>query len=111
VTKSLALLSLKPFSTFHTITTYFTLTTLVVLKLTYFNVHGNIISVNLPLLKILHLEFFYIDNRDNFNKLLYGCPVLEDLILNIFFNDEIEITNFTINKGEGGEFKILSISC
>ncbi|MCH94836.1 F-box/LRR-repeat protein, partial [Trifolium medium] len=101
--------NLQFFSTFYRITlppSFFTFPTLVVLKLNHFTVPGNIISVNLPSLKILHLEFVYFDNRENFNKLLYGCPNLEDLILNISFL--YEMTTFTISKGEGGEFKILS---
>jgi hypothetical protein len=54
--------------------------TLVVLKLNYSKVVsiGNI-SVDLPSLKTLHLIKVYFKNNGNFNKLLNGCPILQDL--------------------------------
>jgi hypothetical protein len=83
---------------------------LVVLKLKTLKIVGNI-TVDLPLLKILHLDRVYLKNKTNFDKILYGCPVLEDLIANIYYKepappepDEV----FTLSKATAtGEFKIL----
>jgi hypothetical protein len=52
--------------------------TLVILKLNRLKVVGNI-SVDLPSLKTLHLIEVYFKNKDNFHKLLNGCPILQDL--------------------------------
>ncbi|PNY17154.1 F-box/LRR-repeat protein [Trifolium pratense] len=61
--------------------------TLVVLKLTKLKVVDNI-SVDLPSLKTLHLINVMLKNKDNFNKLLNGCPILEDLQTNIYYMEE-----------------------
>jgi hypothetical protein len=39
----------------------------------------NNISIDLPSLKTLHLNHISLKNKDNFNKLLNECPILEDL--------------------------------
>ncbi|XP_045831177.1 putative FBD-associated F-box protein At3g50710 [Trifolium pratense] len=51
---------------------------LVVLKLTSLKV-DDFISVDLPSLKTLRLIYVNFTTKDNFNKLLNGCPILEDL--------------------------------
>ena len=43
------------------------------------------ISVDLSLLKTIHLNSVYLKNKKNFNNILYGCPVLEDLIAKIYY--------------------------
>jgi hypothetical protein len=55
--------------------------TLVVLKLKWVMVVGNINSVHLPLLKTLHLSFVCFKNLENVKKLVHGCPNLEDAIV------------------------------
>ncbi|XP_045831176.1 FBD-associated F-box protein At4g10400-like [Trifolium pratense] len=72
--------------------------TLVVLKLTKLKVVDNI-SVDLPSLKTLHLINVMLKNTDNFNKLLNGCPILEDLHTNIYYMEE---------QGDGVRLKPLS---
>ena len=62
----------------------FNFPTLVVLKLTTLKVAGNI-SVNLPSLKTLYLDQVYFKNKENFSKLLSGCPILEDLYTRIHY--------------------------
>jgi hypothetical protein len=52
--------------------------TLVVLKLTKLKAVNNI-SIDLPSLKTLHFNHISLKNKDNFNKLLNECPLLEDL--------------------------------
>jgi hypothetical protein len=74
--------------------------TLVVLKLNRLKVAGiGKISVDLPSLKTLHLIRVYLKNRDNFHKLLNGCPILEDLISDISY--------FRGNSGSMTELKTL----
>lgn len=83
----------------HTITlppNIFTFPKLVILKLTKFRLDGKI-SVDLPSLKTLHLNDVYLKNHKNFNKLLYGCPVLEDLIAHVFY---LKPEEFTVNTGQ-----------
>jgi hypothetical protein len=57
----------------------FVFPTLVILKLNRLNVFGNISVADLPSLKTLHLSEVYFKNKDNLNKLLNGCPILQDL--------------------------------
>jgi hypothetical protein len=73
--------------------------TLVVLKLTKLHVVDNI-SVDLPSLKSLHLNHLFFKNKDNFNKLLNECPVLEYLeTYNVYYIEE---------QGEGVRLKTLT---
>jgi len=65
----------------HLGTSIFRFPTLVVLKLKTLKVVDDI-SVDLPLLKTLHLDRVRLKNKQHFNKLLYGCPILEDLLAN-----------------------------
>ncbi|XP_057440401.1 FBD-associated F-box protein At5g38590-like [Lotus japonicus] len=65
--------------------------TLVVLKLTSIGMVGNVLSVDLPSLKTLHLSQVMFQKRDDFKKLLYGAPILQDLYL-AFVNSEIPYT-------------------
>ncbi|KAK2376561.1 hypothetical protein QL285_077338 [Trifolium repens] len=77
----------------------FILPTLVVLKLTKLHVVDNI-SVDLPSLKSLHLNHLFFKNKDNFNKLLNECPVLEYLeTYNVYYIEE---------QGEGVRLKTLT---
>jgi hypothetical protein len=99
---------LSPFNPITLWPTYFTFPTHVVLKLTNFIVPGNNISVDLPSLKILHLDHVRFANRENFNKLIYGCPILEDLILSLSLTNELKTFTIIKGEGEGVEFKILS---
>jgi len=70
--------------------------TLVILELEYLEFPGNI-SVNLPSLKTLHLCDVHFKNKKNFNKLVYGCPILEDLIADIHYNEEDQgVTEYKI---------------
>jgi hypothetical protein len=62
---------------------------LVILKLSCVVVADNI-SVDLPSLKILHLIVVDFINKQNFINLLYGCPILEDLLAQISFIEETE---------------------
>ncbi|GAU44402.1 hypothetical protein TSUD_246280 [Trifolium subterraneum] len=82
----------------------FVFPTLVVLKLTKLNVIDNI-SVDLPSLKTLHLILVYFKNKDNFNKLLNGCPILEDLQTHIFY---VEQFHYIEEQVEGVWLKTLS---
>jgi hypothetical protein len=75
---------------------------LVVLKLDRVKVAGNI-SVDLPSLKTLHLQQFFCKNHQNFNKLLNGCPILEDLIARVWYIDEVKGCRVSTK-----EFKTLS---
>lgn len=68
-------------------TSVFKFPKLVVLKLTYCHVVGNI-DFSLPSLKTLHLNDVHFKNNDEFNKLIYGCAILEDLIANIYYMEE-----------------------
>ncbi|GAU44399.1 hypothetical protein TSUD_246250 [Trifolium subterraneum] len=77
--------------------------TLVFLKLDRVKVAGNI-SVDLPSLKTLHLLQFYLKNHQNFIKLLNGCPIIEDLIVHVFYIDNDSIADRVRTK----EFKTLS---
>jgi len=61
--------------------------TLVVLKLSMIKVDDNI-SVDLPSLKTLYLDHVHFKNKENFGKLLSGCPVLEDLCTRIHYAEE-----------------------
>ncbi|CAJ2652675.1 unnamed protein product [Trifolium pratense] len=71
---------------------------LVVLKLTKLKVVDNI-SVDLPSLKTLHLIHVVFKNKDNFNKLLNECPILEDLqTYDVYYIEE---------QGEGVRLKTL----
>jgi hypothetical protein len=65
---------------------------LVVLKLDMLKVVGDISvqSVVLPSLKTLHLIFVHFKNKQNFYNLLYGCPVLENLVANIHYLEEVK---------------------
>ncbi|XP_058746626.1 FBD-associated F-box protein At3g52670-like [Vicia villosa] len=86
--------------------TIFSFPTLVVLKLTKFRITCNInISViDLPSLKTLHLIGVSFKDEENFNKLLYGCPVLEDLVVFIFCIERFENASVVNTR----EFKPLS---
>ncbi|KAK2376556.1 F-box/FBD/LRR-repeat protein [Trifolium repens] len=65
---------------------------LVVLKLDMLKVVADISvqSVVLPSLKTLHLIFVHFKNKQNFYNLLYGCPVLENLVANIHYLEEVK---------------------
>jgi len=76
--------------------------TLVILELVNLEFPGNI-SVDLPSLKTLHLYDVHFKNKKNFNKLVYGCPILEDLIADILYNEGDQ--GVTVSPGE---YKILS---
>jgi hypothetical protein len=52
--------------------------TLQVLKLTYVTM-GRFDRVDFPRLKTLHLDRVYFMSPESFVKLLFGCPILEDL--------------------------------
>ncbi|GAU44398.1 hypothetical protein TSUD_246240 [Trifolium subterraneum] len=65
----------------------FSFGTLVVLKLKRLKVVGDI-SVDLPSLKTLYLIHIYLKNKDNFNKLLNGCPILENLQTHIYLIEQ-----------------------
>jgi hypothetical protein len=67
----------------------FVFPTLVILKLNRLSVFGNI-SVDLPSLKTLHLSEVYFKNKDNLNKLLNGCPILQDLHIDHIYYVGIE---------------------
>ncbi|XP_045831179.1 F-box/FBD/LRR-repeat protein At4g26340-like [Trifolium pratense] len=90
-------------STFHDIgiilcPSIFIFPTLVVLKLTKLKVVHNIF-VDLPSLKTLHLIHVVFKNKDNFNKLLNECPILEDLqTYDVYYIEE---------QGEGVRLKTL----
>jgi hypothetical protein len=68
----------------------FVFPTLVILKLNRLNVFGNISVVDLPSLKTLHLSEVYFKNKDNLNKLLNGCPILQDLHIDHIYYVGIE---------------------
>ncbi|AES98834.1 putative F-box domain, FBD domain, leucine-rich repeat domain, L domain-containing protein [Medicago truncatula] len=70
-------------------TSIFIFPNLVVLKLTYCHVLGNI-DFNLPALKTLHLNDVHFKNNYEFNKLIYGCAILEDLIANIYYIGQVQ---------------------
>jgi hypothetical protein len=57
----------------------FTSQTLVVLKLERLKVEAEILNVDLPSLKTLHLRFVRFQNKNDFMKLLNACPILEEL--------------------------------
>ncbi|KAL5060809.1 hypothetical protein RYX36_032413 [Vicia faba] len=57
----------------------FSCRTLVILKLERLCVAGNILSVDLPSLKTLHLKSVYLQNSEDLEKLLSKSLVLEDL--------------------------------
>jgi len=78
-------------------TSIFRFPKLVVLKLTYCHVVGNI-DFNLPLLKTLHLNDVHFTNNDEFNKLIYGCAILEDLIANIYYIEQVP--DVTVSRRE-----------
>ncbi|AES98831.2 F-box/RNI/FBD-like domain protein [Medicago truncatula] len=80
----------------------FRFSTLVILELVYLEFPGNI-SVNLPSLKTLHLNDVHFKNKKNFDKLVYGCPILEDLIADIYYNEGDQ--GDTVSPGA---YKILS---
>jgi hypothetical protein len=46
------------------------------------------ISVDLPSLKTLYLDHVRFKNKENFGKLLSGCPVLEDLHTRIHYTEQ-----------------------
>jgi hypothetical protein len=61
-------------------TTIFSCKTLVVLKLCCLEVATlSNCSVHLPLLKTLNLVNVYLNDMGDLEKLIYGCPILEDL--------------------------------
>ena len=80
-------------------TSIFIFPKLVVLKLTYCHVIGNI-DFNLPSLKTLHLNDVHFKNNDEFNKLIYGCAVLEDLIANIYYIEQVQDVTTSIREFE-----------
>ncbi|XP_057426032.1 FBD-associated F-box protein At5g56380-like isoform X2 [Lotus japonicus] len=62
-------------------------TNLVVLKLTYAYFEA-FSSVNLPSLKTLYMDDVEFVNPQSLMNLLYGCPVLEDLVIyDVYFDD------------------------
>lgn len=77
---------------------FFRFPTLVVLKLCRVRVVDNI-SVDLPLLNTLHLSGVYLKNKENFNKLLNGCPVLEDLNVYVHYIEASE-KSVTVRTGD-----------
>jgi hypothetical protein len=73
----------------------FIFSTLVVLKLDKLKLVGNI-SVDLPSLKTLHLFSVYFENKHNFNNLLYGCPILENLVANIHYLEKVKDVTLSV---------------
>ncbi|PNY02411.1 F-box/LRR-repeat protein [Trifolium pratense] len=65
----------------------FSFRTLVVLKLKRIKVVADI-SVDLPSVKTLYLIHIYFKNKDNLNKLLNGCPILENLQTHIYYIEQ-----------------------
>jgi hypothetical protein len=57
---------------------------LVVLKLNNLVLSSNILSVNLPSLKTLHLKWVYLDEIKDLKNLLSGCPILKELETDYF---------------------------
>ncbi|XP_022717103.1 F-box protein At4g09920-like [Durio zibethinus] len=55
----------------------------------------NSMSVCFPSLKVLHLDFVEYANNDSVSRLLQGCTVLEELLVNRSFRDNVR--NFIIS--------------
>jgi hypothetical protein len=60
---------------------------------------GDISVVDLPSLKTLLIGVCF-KNQDNFNKVLYGCPILEDLHTSIYYTNHFKLST--------NEFKTLT---
>ncbi|KAF7825787.1 F-box/FBD/LRR-repeat protein [Senna tora] len=80
-------------------TTVFTCETIVVMKLSNVNYMDAISSVRLPSLKILHLDVAQFCTSTDFAKLLSGCTLLEDLVINCVESQMIllDINEFAID--------------
>ncbi|XP_028802106.1 F-box/FBD/LRR-repeat protein At4g26340-like [Neltuma alba] len=77
----------------------FNLNTITVLKLSGVTVKTP--YVDLPSLKVLHLNKVLFPNVKSFQDLLYGCPLLQDLALKIWgTTDPHRYERFSINKEE-----------
>jgi hypothetical protein len=62
----------------------FRFSTLVVLNLMGVKVVGDV-SFDLPSLQALQLNAVYFENKENFNKLLSGCPILKILGTSVYY--------------------------
>ncbi|XP_057444500.1 F-box/FBD/LRR-repeat protein At4g00160-like [Lotus japonicus] len=72
----------------------FTCKTLVVLKLRECNLEP-ISSVDLPFLKVMHLELLWFSKRGCLAQLLSGCPLLEDFKASfLYFHEDVTDTEF-----------------
>ncbi|XP_057416200.1 F-box/FBD/LRR-repeat protein At4g00160-like [Lotus japonicus] len=78
----------------------FSCKTLVVLKLEGLDLNTTVSSVDLPFLKVLHLQVLQLSQRRCLAQLLNGCPVLEDLKAKAIY--------FKKYKETGFEYKTLS---
>ncbi|XP_057446557.1 F-box/LRR-repeat protein At4g14103-like isoform X2 [Lotus japonicus] len=83
---------------FINLSAIFTCRTLVILKLNgLFLKPCSFSSIDLPLVKVLHLECVPFAERGVFGQLLYGCPVLEDIkTKSIVFINQITDRKFGI---------------
>ncbi|XP_058740484.1 FBD-associated F-box protein At4g10400-like [Vicia villosa] len=77
----------------------FSCRTLVILKLERLCVAGNILSVDLPSLKTLHLKSVYLQNSDDLKKLISKSLILEDLYIIVGYKDTASIPLTRVDKG------------
>lgn len=66
--------------------------TLVILKLKRLCVAGNILSIELPSLKTLHLKGVYLQNAEDLKKLISASLVLEDVYVMVGYKESIPFT-------------------
>jgi hypothetical protein len=65
--------------------------TLVVLKLSGFQMDEGLSSVILPSIKTLHLEYIWLPTLRDFMLLLIGCPILEDFFtFDVTFDSKVD---------------------
>ncbi|CAI8584734.1 unnamed protein product [Vicia faba] len=77
----------------------FSCRTLVILKLERLCVAGNILSVDLPLLKTLHLKSVYLQNSEDLKKLICKSLILEDLYIMVGYKESASIPLQRVDKG------------
>ncbi|XP_058749699.1 FBD-associated F-box protein At4g10400-like [Vicia villosa] len=77
----------------------FSCRTLVILKLERLCMAGNILSVDLPSLKTLHLKSVYLQNSDDLKKLISKSLVLEDLYIMVGYKESASIPLTRVGNG------------
>ncbi|XP_058749671.1 FBD-associated F-box protein At4g10400-like [Vicia villosa] len=77
----------------------FSCRTLVILKLERLCAAGNILSVDLPSLKTLHLKCVYLQNSEDLKKLISESLVLEDLYVMVGYKESASISPTRVGNG------------